>query len=78
MRTPRGVSGQRVVRLLSELGYRVVRQKGSHARLRHDGPPGHRVTVPMHASLKTGTLHVILVEVANHLSVLPEFLVEKL
>ena len=78
MRTPRGVSGQRVVRLLSELGYRVVRQKGSHARLRHEGPPGHSVTVPMHASLKTGTLHVILVEVVSHLSLSPEFLIQKL
>lgn len=78
MRTPRGVPGHRAVRLLVELGYRVVRQKGSHARLRHDGPPGNSVTAPMHASLKIATLQVILVEVANHLSVLPELLVEKL
>ncbi len=43
----------------------VIRQKGSHARLRHEGPPVHTITVPMHDSLKTGTLHGILSEVAQ-------------
>jgi predicted RNA binding protein YcfA (HicA-like mRNA interferase family) len=50
--------------MLQGLGYEVIRQKGSHVRLRHEGPPVHTVTVPLHHPLKTGTLHGILAEVA--------------
>ena len=31
MKLPRGVSGERLVRALEQLGYSVIRQKGSHA-----------------------------------------------
>ena len=65
MKLPRGVSADRVVRALQHLGYEVVRQKGSHVRLRHEGPPLHSITVPMHDPLKMGTLHGILTEVAH-------------
>ena len=65
MKLPRGVSADRVIRALERLGYRVIGQKGSHVRLRHEGPPGHSVTVPMHKPLKTGTLHGILSEVGQ-------------
>jgi predicted RNA binding protein YcfA (HicA-like mRNA interferase family) len=65
MKLPRGISGDRVIHVLASLGYGVVRQKGSHARLRHEGPPAHMVTVPLHNPLKTGTLHGILSEVAQ-------------
>jgi predicted RNA binding protein YcfA (HicA-like mRNA interferase family) len=64
MKLPRGVSADRLIRALERLGYEVIRQKGSHARLLHSGPPVHRATVPMHDPLKTGTLHGILSEVA--------------
>jgi len=65
MKLPRDVPADRLIRALKDLGYQVVRQKGSHARLKHEGPPIHFVTVPMHNPLKTGTLHAILVEVAE-------------
>lgn len=65
MKLPRGVSADRLVAALKKLGYEVVRQKGSHVRLRHPGPPAHLITVPWHCPLKTGTLHSILVEVAG-------------
>ncbi len=65
MRLPRGVSGDRLVTALQRLGYQVIRQKGSHIRLRHEGPPTHTVTVPLHSPLKTGTLHSILAEIAQ-------------
>jgi predicted RNA binding protein YcfA (HicA-like mRNA interferase family) len=64
MKLPRGVSADRLVRMLERLGYEVLRQKGSHIRLRHPGPPVHLITVPKHDPLKTGTLHGILSEVA--------------
>jgi len=65
MRLPRGVSGDRLIHVLTGLGYAVIRQKGSHVRLRHDGPPAHMITIPRHSPLKTGTLHGILLEVAQ-------------
>jgi predicted RNA binding protein YcfA (HicA-like mRNA interferase family) len=64
MKLPRGVAGDRVVRALERLGYRTIRQRGSHVVLRHAGPPVHTTTVPLHNPLKTGTLHGILAEVA--------------
>ena len=69
MKLPRGVSGDRLVRALEHLGYEVVRQKGSHVRLRHNGPPAHLITVPLHNPLKIGTLHGILSEVAQMRSI---------
>ncbi|MGA2270394.1 MAG: type II toxin-antitoxin system HicA family toxin [Bryobacteraceae bacterium] len=64
MRLPRGVSADRLIRALERLGYHVMRQKGSHVRLRHEGPPVHTITVPLHNPLKTGTLYGILSDVA--------------
>jgi predicted RNA binding protein YcfA (HicA-like mRNA interferase family) len=56
----------------------VIRQKGSHVRLRHEGPPVHTITVPLHNPLKTGTLHGILSEVAQVRSITIESLAESL
>jgi predicted RNA binding protein YcfA (HicA-like mRNA interferase family) len=78
MKLPRGVSGQRVIRTLRSLGYSVIRQKGSHVRLHHPGPPVHAITVPLHDSLKTGTLHDILAEVGQIRSITIESLAEML
>lgn len=78
MKLPRGVSADRVIRALERLGYRVIRQKGSHVRLQHDGPPVHKISVPWHDALKTGTLHGILSEVAQMRSVTIESLAEML
>jgi predicted RNA binding protein YcfA (HicA-like mRNA interferase family) len=69
MKLPRGVSAERLISTLEHLGYVVIRKKGSHIRLRYDGPPTHTVTVPLHNPLKTGTLHGILAEVAQMRSV---------
>jgi predicted RNA binding protein YcfA (HicA-like mRNA interferase family) len=78
MKLPRGVSADRVIHELEHLGYEVIRQKGSHVRLRHEGPPVHTITVPLHNPLKTGTLHGILSEVAQMRSVTIESLTESL
>ncbi len=65
MKLPRDVSADRLLSVLNGLGYEVLRRRGSHVRLRHPGPPAHLITVPRHSSLKTGTLHGILAEVAR-------------
>jgi predicted RNA binding protein YcfA (HicA-like mRNA interferase family) len=78
MKLPRDVSGDRLIRLLETLGYAVIRQKGSHVRLGHDGPPPHSITVPRHKRLKTGTLQSILAEIARIRSVPMDSLIEVL
>ena len=78
MRLPRGVSADRLIHTPEHLGYGVIRQKGSHVRLRHQGPPVHMITVPLHNPLKTGTLHTILAEVAQMRSISIESLSESL
>lgn len=53
------VSGDELISALSKLGWVVVRQRGSHVRLRHP----ERVVplvVPLHRELKRGTLAGIL------------------
>jgi predicted RNA binding protein YcfA (HicA-like mRNA interferase family) len=47
MKLPRGVTGQQLVGCLEQLGYQVVRQRGSHDRLRHPGSPAHSISVPL-------------------------------
>ncbi|MFC2045956.1 type II toxin-antitoxin system HicA family toxin [Chloroflexota bacterium] len=55
------VSGRQVIRVLERLGYQVVRQRGSHIRLRDESNSEHLpVTVPGHRSLKPGLLRQIL------------------
>lgn len=40
--------------------------------MRHEGPPVHLITVPLHNPLKTGTLHGIFSEVAQMRSMTAE------
>jgi len=55
------VSGNDVIGLLRSLGYEIVRQRGSHVRLRKVSPLGeHAITVPIHKVLAKGTLGDIL------------------
>ena len=55
------VSGQKVVRALERIGYHVVRQRGSHIRLRDETESSHLpVTVPDHRTVKPGLLRKIL------------------
>ena len=64
MRLPRDVDSDQLVKALNRLGYRVVRQSGSHIRLQCDDP-AHAITVPDHRPLKIGTLSAILSEIAT-------------
>jgi predicted RNA binding protein YcfA (HicA-like mRNA interferase family) len=65
MKLPRDLSGEQLAKMLERLGYRFVRQNGSHARFTHPGPPQAHVVIPMHKQLKVGTLHDILNSVAE-------------
>jgi predicted RNA binding protein YcfA (HicA-like mRNA interferase family) len=51
------VSGREAIRVFEQLGYAVVRQRGSHIRLRHATDPSRKpLTVPDHRTLKPGLL----------------------
>jgi len=55
------LSGEQFVKVLEKCGYVVVRQRGSHVRLRHGGDMQRKpLTVPMHRELKRGLLHRLL------------------
>ena len=55
------VSGQEAVEAFEKIGYRIVRRKGSHIRLRDDENEKHRpLTVPDHKTLKTGLLRRLI------------------
>ena len=55
------ISGQEAVRAFQRLGYEVVRQRGSHIRLRHPADPARQpLTVPDHRTLKPGLLRKLI------------------
>jgi predicted RNA binding protein YcfA (HicA-like mRNA interferase family) len=59
------VSGEKLLKALALLGYEIIRQRGSHVRLRKPTAAGdHNITVPMHDELAKGTLNDILTQVS--------------
>ena len=59
------VSGEKLVKLLLNLGYEIVRQRGSHARVRKQTEVDeHNITVSMHSEIAKGTLNDILSKVS--------------
>ena len=78
MRLPRGVSGQELARLLGKVGYRPIRQSGSHMRLFREDDPKHRITIPMRSNLRVGTLNRILTDIAARIEIGKAELVEQL
>jgi predicted RNA binding protein YcfA (HicA-like mRNA interferase family) len=53
------VSGAQLVQALERAGWQLVRQRGSHVRLKHPARATPLV-VPLHKELKRGTLNGIL------------------
>ena len=71
----RTVSGIEAIKALERLGFRQVRQRGSHVVLRKDTSEGAvGCVVPLHKELKVGTLRGIL----RQARVEPEDFLEKL
>jgi len=79
VKIPRNVNGGDLVRALRVLGYKRVRQNGSHIRLTTEVNGTHHLTVPNHRPLKTGTLlGGVLKPVAAHHKLTVEELLAKL
>lgn len=57
----RAVSGQQAIKALERLGFKQVRQRGTHVVLKKSTPTGNiGCVVPLHKELKIGTLRGIL------------------
>jgi predicted RNA binding protein YcfA (HicA-like mRNA interferase family) len=79
MRLPRDWSGDELVKRLSRFDYVATRQTGSHLRLvRRSGEGEHHITIPRHSALRIGTLNNILKDVAEHLGITRDELLERL
>lgn len=78
MKLPRDLSGDDLARALGELVYEIIRQTGSHLRLTTADPSDHHITIPRHESLRVGTLSWILRDVADHLGMTKDELIEQL
>lgn len=46
------LSGEKICKILNKLGFKEIRQRGSHKCFRHDD--GRRTVVPIHPSKKIG------------------------
>ena len=79
MKLPRDLSGSDLASRLKRLGYEVTRQSGSHLRMTSVAKGReHHVTVPMHRTLRVGTLSDILADVASYLEMDKEELANRL
>jgi len=76
VKLPRNVSASDLTKALGSYGYAVTRQKGSHIRLTTQQGGEHHVTVPDHDPLRVGTLSGILRNIAEHLDMTREQLME--
>lgn len=67
------------IKALSRLGYKIIRQRGSHVRLRKPTAAGdHNITIPLQNELAKGTLNDILSDVSIWNGISEDALVEML
>jgi predicted RNA binding protein YcfA (HicA-like mRNA interferase family) len=79
MKLPRDIGGKDLADLLSQYGYKITRQTGSHLRLAFSARDSvHCVTLPNHKPLKIGTLSAVLSDVAKYLELEKEELARQL
>ena len=78
MRLPRDVSGARLVKALRTQGYQQTRQSGDHVRLSTQQNGEHHLTIPLHDSLRVGTLAAIISDVEAHFGLTREELLRRL
>lgn len=79
MRLPRDLSGHELAKILRRYGYEIIRQTGSHLRLKSSiRGVDHYTTIPAHNALKLGTLNGIISSVAAYLEIDRSQLVQEL
>ena len=76
---PRNINGRKLCKSLKKYGYIATRQTGSHIRMsRISKNSEHHITIPDHRPIKIGTLNKILSNIANHLNLSKNQLIDKL
>ncbi|MBU7047013.1 MAG: type II toxin-antitoxin system HicA family toxin [Theionarchaea archaeon] len=56
----KSISGHKVIKALTKIGFEFVKQRGSHVKLKKTTNNGKRIViVPLHKDLPDGTLHSI-------------------
>ena len=78
MKLPRDITGSELASVLGKLGYEITRQNGSHIRLTTQYNGEHHITIPRHDPLKIGTFSAIPNDVAKHLEMSRDELIENL
>ena len=78
MKVPRDLGGEELAQLLKQYGYQVTRQSGSHIRITTTREGEHHVAIPKHKTLKVGTLNSILGDIAGHLRLEKQTLIDEL
>lgn len=54
------ISGKSAIKVFEEIGYRIVRVRGSHFRLHHIDPKRSPLTIPDHKTLGRGLLRKLI------------------
>jgi predicted RNA binding protein YcfA (HicA-like mRNA interferase family) len=55
------ISGKEAIKAFEKIGYKVVRQRGSHLRLHDDSNQFHKpITIPNHKVIKPGLLRKLI------------------
>ena len=70
MKMPRDINSDELIKVVSQYGYNISRQTGSHIRLTNkDG--SHNITIPNHSPIKIGTLSSIIKDICtiNNISI---------
>jgi predicted RNA binding protein YcfA (HicA-like mRNA interferase family) len=69
MSKPRRLSGDDVVRVLSNFGFSIHSQRGSHIKLRRvrEGGVRETLTIPRHRELDAGTIRAIARQAAKYI-----------
>ncbi len=78
MKLPRDIDAATLKQMLLPLGYTVTRQTGSHLRLTTQNQGQHHITIPNHSPIKVGTLNSILRDIAEHLGVSRDELLDQI
>ena len=78
MKIPRDLTGNDLIKKLKKFDYQVTRQSGSHIRLTTSLHGEHHITIPNHDPLKIGTLSSILSDIAQHLKITKDELLQRL
>ncbi len=78
MKLSPNIDAAQLIKALQKFGYNPTRQTGSHIRLTSQQNGQHHITIPNHDPLRIGTLNTILAEVAQHIGISKQELIDRL